>query len=81
MQEKVRGGQRTKSKTCKAAESFIFKTSFLEVPPNTAYSHLINLKCFCISFLSAKESGKMFLCNDPKNSGSVSKKQEDKLYC
>jgi len=64
-----------------ASESFISKTSFLKVLPNTVYLHLIKLNCFIMSFLSVEESGKMFLSSDPKNSSSVSKKEEDKVYC
>ena len=64
-----------------AAESFTVKTSFLNDLLDNVYIHLISLNRFIMSFLTAKKSGKMFLSSAPKNSSSVNRKEEDKIYC
>lgn len=65
-----------------AAESLIFKASFLEASPNTVYMSLTDMNCFIGLFLSAKDSGKMqFLSRFPKNSSSVSEEEEEETVC
>lgn len=65
-----------------AAESLIFKASFLEASPNTVYIYLNDMKCFIGLFLSAKDSGKMqFLNRVRKNSSSISEKEEEETVC